>query len=529
MAVLKHIASKNADYGEAINYLLFQHNEKNGKPILDEMGRMVLRTEYYMDGILCDPMNFDHECQKTNEHFQKNQKFNEIKSHHYIISFDPRDVEDHGLTGDMAQQFCLDFAKTHFPGHQALVVTHTDGHNASGNIHTHIVINSVRKLDVEKDSFAERECDRKAGYKHHLTKDYLHHLEKSVMEMCEQNGFHQVDLLNPAPVKITQSEYWAKHRGQKRLEKTNEEIIADGLKPRNTKFKTGKQKLRDAIDDIAKTAISYDHFSELLMEKYEIEVRYKRGRFGYRAKGSDRYTTEKALGTQYGSDHLFEIFEQNKLKAARHETDYHKNPYAIFYFKFSLRLVVDLQNCVKAQNPFYAQKVKITNLQQMAETLIYVQDHNYDTRAQMKNELSTIRGQLDSEQKKLSALQIKLRDINEQIHYTGQYYANRKFYQEMLHAPNKALFRKEHESEIAAFEETRKYLTALHPDKNFTPSQELKERKAAFQELIKQQKISIQEIGNQEKELQIASENVDAILDQQPVQEQKKLHEEELS
>ena len=99
----------------------------------------------------------------------------------------------------------------------------------------------------------------------------------------------------------------------------------------------------------------------------------------------------------------------------------------------------------------------------------------------------------------------------------------------MIHAPNKALFRKEHESEIAAFEEARKYLIALHPDKNFTPSQELKERKAALQELIKQQKILIQEIGNQEKELQMASENVDAILDQQPVQEQKKLHEEELS
>ena len=45
MAVLKHIASKNADYGEALNYLLFQHNEENGKPILDEMGRMVLRTQ----------------------------------------------------------------------------------------------------------------------------------------------------------------------------------------------------------------------------------------------------------------------------------------------------------------------------------------------------------------------------------------------------------------------------------------------------------------------------------------------------
>ena len=76
----------------------------------------------------------------------------------------------------------------------------------------------------------------------------------------------------------------------------------------------------------------------------------------------------------------------------------------------------------------------------------------------------------------------------------------------------------------AAFEEARTYLTALHPDKNFTPSQELKERKANLRELIKPQKSTIQEIGDQEKELQIASENVDAILDQQPVQEQKKSH-----
>lgn len=124
---------------------------------------------------------------------------------------------------------------------------------------------------------------------------------------------------------------------------------------------------------------------------------------------------------------------------------------------------------------------------------------------------------------------MELRNINEQIHYTGQYYANRKVYQEMIHAPNKALFRKEHKSEIAAFEAARKYLTELHPDKNFTPSQELKERKANLKELIKQEKSTIQGIGNQEKELQIASENVDAILDQQPMQEHKKTHEEELS
>lgn len=38
MAILKHIASKNADYGEAERYLIFQHDEYTQKPILMKMG-----------------------------------------------------------------------------------------------------------------------------------------------------------------------------------------------------------------------------------------------------------------------------------------------------------------------------------------------------------------------------------------------------------------------------------------------------------------------------------------------------------
>ena len=58
MAVLKHIASKNADYSQIIDYMLFQHDEFTMKPVLDENGRMILREEYYIDGINCEPMLF---------------------------------------------------------------------------------------------------------------------------------------------------------------------------------------------------------------------------------------------------------------------------------------------------------------------------------------------------------------------------------------------------------------------------------------------------------------------------------------
>ena len=51
MAIVKHIKSRNANYSSAINYLLFEHDEKTGKKIVDESGRSILRKEFYMDGL----------------------------------------------------------------------------------------------------------------------------------------------------------------------------------------------------------------------------------------------------------------------------------------------------------------------------------------------------------------------------------------------------------------------------------------------------------------------------------------------
>ena len=97
MAIVKHIKSRNANYSAAINYLLFEHDEKTGEKIVDESGRSILRKEFYMDGLNCDPMSFDKECELTNAHFHKNKKREDIKSHHYIISYDPSDVTENGL------------------------------------------------------------------------------------------------------------------------------------------------------------------------------------------------------------------------------------------------------------------------------------------------------------------------------------------------------------------------------------------------------------------------------------------------
>ena len=272
MAILKHIASKSSNYGAALEYLIFKHDELRKTPILDQNGNRIMRDEFYLDGLNCEPYSFDAACQQLNREYQKNKNKDEIKSHHYIISFDPRDSTENCLTGKRAQELGLEYAKANFPGHQALVCTHMDGHNGSGNIHVHIVINSLRKLDVPQQPFMERPIDCKAGYKHHVTNEYLKHLQKSLMDLCQREFLHQVDLLSPSRTGVTEAEYWA----QRRLDEKKQKIETEGFTPNPTKFQTQKQIIRDAVAAAREKAISYEDFQDILQDEYDVFVKTQR-------------------------------------------------------------------------------------------------------------------------------------------------------------------------------------------------------------------------------------------------------------
>ena len=42
--------------------------------IADEFRRSILRKEFHMDVLNCDPMSFDKKCELTNAHFHKNKE-----------------------------------------------------------------------------------------------------------------------------------------------------------------------------------------------------------------------------------------------------------------------------------------------------------------------------------------------------------------------------------------------------------------------------------------------------------------------
>lgn len=542
MAVIKHIASKNADYGESERYLIFQHNEYTQKPILDDEGHMILRDEYYLDGLNCDPFTFASECQELNSYYHKNKNFNEIKSHHYIISFDPKDREECGLTGERAQQLGLTFAKKNFPGHQALVCTHTDGHNESGNIHVHIVINSLRKYDVPQEPYMEFDCESKAGYKHHLSTAYLTHLKQDVMDMCQKEGLHQVDLLSPAERKITEKEYWAQRRGQEKLDKLNQKMLEDGITPKETRYQTEKQFLRDAIDDAASTAKSPEEFAQILDKKYHIIFKISRNRYSYLHPGRKKYITGRNLGTRYEEDFLLQTFKENvkslsdrKMKIEEPQVpntvkdlqtalspDASDIPVPFIFIKSDLRLVIDLQICIKAQqSEAYAQKVKLSNLKQMAQTVAYIQEHGYNSLEDFHTALDQASDQTSAARKSLKDTEQQLKDVNEQIHFTGQYLAYKIVYADYRKSRNKDKFYEEHRAELSLYD------TALRTLKEKSAGNKLPSMKALYAEkdrLIELQDSQREDFSNRrdyERELRTVSANIDMILGKSHEQEQQ--------
>ena len=135
--------------------------------------------------------------------------------------------------------------------HSGYVWFSTGKRNTVFHIHDcrgdYIVINSLRKLDVPKQPFMERPIDCKAGYKHHVTNEYLKHLQKSLMDFCRREFLHQVDLLSPSRTGVTEAEYWA----QRRLDEKKQKIETEGFQKQkiegSRKPQTAPRRIRGCV------------------------------------------------------------------------------------------------------------------------------------------------------------------------------------------------------------------------------------------------------------------------------------------
>ena len=526
MATFKHISSKNADYGAAEQYLTFEHDEFTMKPTLDENGRLMLREDYRIATLNCGDEDFAVACMHSNLRYGKNQKREDVKSHHYIISFDPRDAVDNGLTVDRAQALGEEFCRKQFPGHQAIVCTHPDGHNHSGNIHVHIVINSLRIEAVPLLPYMDRPADTKCGMKHRCTDAAMEYFKSEVMEMCHRENLYQIDLLHGSKNRVTEREYWAQKKGQLALDKANAPMIADGITPRQTKFETDKAKLRQTIRNTLDRASTFDEFSALLLQS-GISVKESRGRLSYLTPDRTKPITARKLGDDFDRAAVFAVLEQNAARATEKaaaipEYPRHgktgiqptKAPQTAPKQDGVQRLVDIEQKMAEGKGRGYERWATMHNLKQMAATLNVYQEYGFTSPEQLEAAVDTAYQEMRQTSGELKALETKLQGKKE-LQQQVLAYAKTKPTRDGLKAQKsekaRAAYRQANESDFIIADAAARYFKAH----GITKLPARKALQAEIEQLISEKDGLYNTYHEQKqrfKELQTVKRNIDQIL-----------------
>ena len=474
MATFKHISSKNADYGAAEQYLTFEHDEFTMKPTLDENGRLIPREDYRISSLNCGGEDFAVACMRANLRYEKNQKREDVKSHHYIISFDPRDAADNGLTVDQAQVLGEEFCRKQFPGHQAIVCTHPDGHNHSGNIHVHIVINSLRIAEVPFLPYMDRPADTRAGCKHRCTDAAMEYFKAEVMELCHRENLYQIDLLHGSKNRITEREYWVQRKGQEKLDKEAAALPAGEQPAKPTKFETDKEKLRQIIRAALSSAASYDEFAAVLLQQ-GVTVKESRGRLSYLTPDRTKPITARKLGDDFDRAAVLALLEQNAYRATEQTAAIPEYPRSIKERLESKKAVQTtpekdgIQRMVdraakraEGKGVGYDRWAAIHNLKQMAATVAAYGQYGYSPE-ELDAALVSANADLQDSTAKLKALDAAIREKKE-LQTQVLAYAKTKPARDGLKAQKtekaRSTYRERHESDFIIADAATRYFRA---------------------------------------------------------------------
>ena len=275
MAIIKHIPVKNRYYSAAVEYLTCKFDEHTMKPLEDAKGRRIMRDNFLIEGINCEVDTFGAECIEVNRYYGKNNATKDVKAHHYIISFAPED----NITMQEAMDFGKQYIEKFLPGHQAILAVHSDGHNGTGNVHVHIVINSVRKYEGKKERWQDKPCEYRQGCKHKSTGKFMHAVKRWVMRECMIKGYNQVDLL----ARSDGNNYWVEKRG----------------KEANPDFKTDKDMIRERLDAMIQHAESLDHMIYYLEHVEDWQIRETNKTISFRMPHMKKSIRGKSLGEKY--------------------------------------------------------------------------------------------------------------------------------------------------------------------------------------------------------------------------------------
>ena len=434
-----------------------------------------------------------------------------MKTHHYIISFDPKDAVENGLTMERAQALGLQFCKDNFPGHPAIVCTHPDGHNHSGNIHVHIVIGSIRTREVERKPYMQKPRDWLEGMKHSSTAQTMRHLRVEVMELCEGAGLYQIDLLNGSKERVSEAEYWARRRGQQKLDLANAALTAAGQQPRQKKFETAKEILRKQILDVLDNAVNFEDFSDRLMQQYGIAVKESRGQLSVLPAGRTKFIRAKHLGDKFDKAAVLATLQANT----------ERKPKAQFK-QDTIGKLIDIQSrMTEGKGIGYKRWLTKHNLKVMSQTVKLLQEKNLTDEDALNQRIAELETKYHDSLAVVKDLEGRMKFNKELRYHIVAYTSTKNVAQQLKTAKQPAAFEEQHRAELTAYRAAVAYfkandLTKLPgPKKLEAEYAQLASEKAKFYEQYKEAKEEL-------LKLKTAKQNVASFFrEEEPAQQER--------
>ena len=438
---------------------------------------------------------------------------------------------------EKAQALGLKFCEENFPGHPAIVCTHPDGHNRSGNIHVHIVIGSIRTREVERKPYMQKPRDWREGMKHSSTAQTMRHLRVEVMELCEGAGLYQIDLLNGSKERVSEAEYWARRRGQQKLDLAN----AAGQPPKQKKFETVKvacrgeappfaaqtarslksptgafvasqtRTLRKQISSVLYRATSFEDFSDRLMQQYGIAVKESRGQLSYLPSGRTKFIRAKHLGDKFEKELVLATLQEN----AERKRTVKPTPDRI-------GKLVNIQAKLKQGKGIgYERWAKKHNLKAMAQTLILLEEKGLTDEDALNQRIAELETKYHDSLAVVKDLEGRMKANKELRYHIAAHTNTKNIAQQLKTAKRPAAFEEQHRAELTAHRAAAAYFKANNLTKLPSPKKleaeytQLASEKAKFYEQYKEAKEEL-------LKLKTAKQNVASYFrEEEPAQQER--------
>ena len=361
------------------------------------------------------------------------------------------------------------------------------GTTVPGNIHVHIVIGSIRTREVERKPFMQKPRDWREGMKHSSTAQTMRHLRVEVMELCESAGLYQIDLLNGSKERVNEAEYWARRRGQIKLDRENAALTAAGQQPKQKKFETVKDTLRRQISSVLYRATSFEDFSDRLMQQYGITVKESRGQLSYLPAGRTRFIRAKHLGDKFDKAAVLATLQANAERKPK-----------VQFKQDTIGKLIDIQSRMTEDKGIgYKRWITKHNLKAMAQTLIFLEEKGLTDEVALDQRITELDTKFHESLAVVKDLETRMANNQTLRRYAASYKQYRPLAQKRNAAKSPATFEEQHRAELTAYRTAAAYLKANNITKLPSPNKleaeycALASEKAQFYEQYKEAKIEL--------------------------------------